>query len=262
MTLHRPLTLTITHQEESPHLVHGYLTVDGSWRLFPMTQAESKAVARVILAAGGRKGGVLVWSTSENSRFNPFLAEAHRFSVTQGDDESSETVRYAAYRETGDDLALAIRTVWNSYDYLDIVPADSGSSEAIAEVVEQCSTNASEARLGMDWQNRWYFRQNNGCLAILGSVWGTVGFILRLLFSERYKRELVDPFRQVERMAIVEKYGAVFGKEGHDESVGLGFLTSNRCIVEEIQRMFDAQGIPLVIAERSRESHWESSSEA
>ena len=206
MTLQRPLALTFTHQGESPHYVKGYLTVDGTCRLFPMTQVEAGALAEVVLATGSRKGAVLVWATGDDSRFSPFLSEAHRFSVTQGDDETATVYRYAVFREDTDEIALALRTVWNSYDNLDIVPADLGSSELIAEVVEECSNDADAARLGMDWQNRWYFRKNSGCLAILGFGWSTLGFLLKLLFSKGFRRELADPFRQVRNVSMTLRH--------------------------------------------------------
>ena len=59
-------------------------------------------------------------------------------------------------------------------------------------------------------------------------------------------------------MTLVEKYGAAIGREGHDESVGLGFLSSNPDIVDDIQRILGEHNIPVVASERSREAHWES----
>lgn len=258
MISNRPLTVTFTRQDEPPRFIKGTLTADKTWSLFPMTEPESLAVAEVVERAGGKKGAVLIWSSAEDPRFNPFLAEAHCFSVARDSKESAPIQQFATYRNVGKELAVAIRVAWNSFESLHIVLSNTDSLDSLTRLTEQISKRSDEERTGLDWENHWFFRHNSGCLAVAGFFLGAGGFLLKLLFSGNYRRELMDPFRQVKGMTLARENGAVLEKGGHDESIGLEILTANRDLPEDVELIFEGYGIPIVVSEKRRESHWES----
>ncbi|MEM8929677.1 MAG: hypothetical protein AAGE94_00790 [Acidobacteriota bacterium] len=245
--------LTVTPQGEEPHFVSCSLWGQPTNGLSAMTSNEADAIAEMIAKASGKRGAVLTWFPPKASAFAPVLPNTLTVAIDDGSEEGSRRCALYAGR---DDLPGALRTVWNAFGTLRILPSDDDSVEAITELVESDADDSDEVRVGLDWQNKWYFQQKSGCLAVLGGIAGTIVFFLRLKLSPSFRRELMDPFRQVCEMRMAREQGAVFSKVGDGDHVGIQGLSSNRHLAEEVGSIFLLRDLPIEIRERAREDHW------
>ncbi|MCP3963874.1 MAG: hypothetical protein GY719_39055 [bacterium] len=251
MSENRPLELSVARQEEEPHFVKCFLTVDRTWRLYPLTVPESEAISELMARAGGKSGVAVLWTTDEDPRFDAFLGQAQSFAVSDESERPAPMRTFAVHSATGSGLAETVRTVWNSYDQFRAYSSDSGDSDHIARLVEQDADTSDEARIGLDWNDRWYFQKQRGCLvALIGGFLGTVRFALRLLLSPGFRRELMDPFGKPHLMSLVAEHGAVFWKVEHDDAVGFEFLTTSADIASEAEAIFEAHRVPLDVEDK------------
>jgi hypothetical protein len=219
-----------------------------------MTEAEAQAVVALVSAASGKEGAIVAWHTNEDPRFNSLLAAAQPVDspVEEGFEGEAPRRTFCIFR-SGSDLSSALRAAWNSFDLVRIYPSDAGKDMSQL-VARDFSDDTDERRVGLDWQSRWYFRRG-GCLAAIGGLLGTLRFFFRLMLSGAYRQKLLDPFLRQQTVRLAERLGGYFWKGGHDDAVGLEFITTQPAIEAAAQEIFGRLEIPLEISSRSPDGY-------
>lgn len=192
------------------------------------------AIAGLAEALARFKHSIVVWfacDEEEEEETETFLAGMRDIGRVEMDGPSEPV--YYLYCAEKEDLADVLGLIWDNFGGLEIYPAQNVES-GYAYVRSAMNDNSDEQRLGMDYENRSYFKLANqeqsssDALEILAAALCEAGrFAGKLFFSKEFRRELLDEFRQKSLVAPATDLGVILRKENHDSYAFLHVMTSH-----------------------------------
>ena len=203
-----------------------------------LTSPEAVLMAELLSNMSGRRASIAAWFVTSEARTLYRPKDARQLGKS---DPTSSPVLWQYFKQPAA-LAEHLPTIWNEADGVRVYPvADEADVERI--VSPHFEDRSDEQRLGLDHENKWFLRTESTILGLLGAVLDSLRFAVRLLTSERYRQELLDPFRQSHLMRTVESCGAYMEKGGHDDVHVLELMTSTSGVSERVAALSKKLGL-------------------
>ncbi len=186
---------------------------------------ESALIFRLVTLISDKNGFIISWFECEGSGPFPRIVGEK---ILENNRDASENV-YWKYYDSSEDLHSELAEIWNNFGGVRIYPANN-VEEALTVVKWDFEDTSDEKRLGMNYQDKWYFKLEKVPTLIkipimsAGFIWTVLIFILKLGLNRSYRNKLSDPFGSIHSTTITSKCGAYFSKAGHDEIDFLEFL--------------------------------------